>query len=941
MNCYKNTFVVQVNSYKALFTFDKLFMNDILNDESRQWIIVSRAGEDEKELVLAELEEKAQESGKPVFCFDELKAKNNVFFLQMPEESSIAECYNTVFDAIKSDYVCFTNQYVKYDKSTLNAIDAAIETDKDANLISINYKNLAHVDEFPETKEEFNIYVQDLNNGEKILSFLPAYFVKTSFIGDLRFNDVCEEESATAFLMELWKKDSNPVIVEDVFCYYDSKRLSLKSSAFYGCGNKNFYINSLRHNYLDMIHSYIQKGEAIPDWLIRITYYRLYFKYYSNYNVRNKFLLDDKETEEFFQLTREILQFIPDELIMDNMQYEQFAPPFSLRNLFAYLKYDGDLGKLDRKFEIDDENLYYYQCGIKYDLTAHRNIIVRAFNVRNGNLSIDLKYFTNLLYEYNPKAIRAYLNGKEYPCQKNNIYNLDKVFGVAIEKGYTFAVDFPLEEVLKDNAEICFTLTLDDKEYRLPLIFIRPASKLHTYCKNAYWKINDQFTVIHENDSLIVRAFSRKELREREKLFCQEAASIIRKVTKNKESAERKIEAVIKLRKAYFRNYRRFKKRRIWLFFDKLYKAGDNGEYAFRHAMTRNDGVECYYIINEDSLDYPRLKKEFPKNILIYDTFKCQLYGLLAENIIATHPDIIEFCGMRGTFASVVKDLFNPNLVCIAHGITIQKNADYQNRLFDNTMFYTTSSKYEVTHILQDVYGYREDEVALTGMARFDGLKSNDQRQILITPTWRRNLVGSAKRNTVRQYKGTFKETDYYKIYNGLINDERIIEVAKRTGYKIIFLLHPSMSAQIDDYDRNDYVDIIPATGDMSYEKILTESSLMVTDYSGIHYDFGYMRKPVIYYQPVEVPMRFDEGGMKFATMGFGPLCTQYEEAVSLICEYMENECVLPEEYKRRADDFFAFDDYDNSRRIYDAVLEWTNKRKPQQKSFLQRLFNK
>lgn len=51
------------------------------------------------------------------------------------------------------------------------------------------------------------------------------------------------------------------------------------------------------------------------------------------------------------------------------------------------------------------------------------------------------------------------------------------------------------------------------------------------------------------------------------------------------------------------------------------------------------------------------------------------------------------------------------------------------------------------------------------------------------------------------------------------------------------------MSAQLEDFDRNDYVELIPATGDMSYEKILTESSLMVTDYSGVQFDFAYQRQ--------------------------------------------------------------------------------------------------
>ena len=35
----------------------------------------------------------------------------------------------------------------------------------------------------------------------------------------------------------------------------------------------------------------------------------------------------------------------------------------------------------------------------------------------------------------------------------------------------------------------------------------------------------------------------------------------------------------------------------------------------------------------------------------------------------------------------------------------------------------------------------------------------------------------------------------------------------------------------------------------ISYEDLLTESSLMVTDYSGVQFDFAYMKKPIIYYQ--------------------------------------------------------------------------------------------
>ena len=53
----------------------------------------------------------------------------------------------------------------------------------------------------------------------------------------------------------------------------------------------------------------------------------------------------------------------------------------------------------------------------------------------------------------------------------------------------------------------------------------------------------------------------------------------------------------------------------------------------------------------------------------------------------------------------------------------------------------------------------------------------------------------------------------------------------------------------------------------MSYEKILRESDLMITDYSGVQFDFAYMHKPVIYFHPDELPPSYDEGAYKYETM--------------------------------------------------------------------------
>ena len=316
--------------------------------------------------------------------------------------------------------------------------------------------------------------------------------------------------------------------------------------------------------------------------------------------------------------------------------------------------------------------------------------------------------------------------------------------------------------------------------------------------------------------------------------------------------------------------------------------------YHYLHEHQKN--IKIFYVIQKDSPDYERMKAN-GENILIHESLKCQLMALLSETVLATHATIISYCGLPKKIQPYIRDLFNAELVCIQHGLTIQKIAQYQGRTFDNTNFYCCASKYEVQNIMHPIYDYRKSDISLVGMARYDGLKNNDQKQILITPTWRRDVVNSGIAYVKKTHNTHFKDSEYYRIYNGLINDAKLISCAKECGYRIIYLLHPAMSAQSVDYERNDYVQIVEATGNMSYEKILTESSLMVTDYSGVQFDFAYMRKPILYYHPDTLPPHYEAGGLIYETMGFGPICQNHEEIVENLCEYMKNQCKMKEMY--------------------------------------------
>lgn len=94
----------------------------------------------------------------------------------------------------------------------------------------------------------------------------------------------------------------------------------------------------------------------------------------------------------------------------------------------------------------------------------------------------------------------------------------------------------------------------------------------------------------------------------------------------------------------------------------------------------------------------------------------------------------------------------------------------------------------------------------------------------------------------------------------------------------------------------------------------------MVTDYSGVQFDFAYQRKPLVYYHPDTLPPHYEEGGLIYDTMGFGPICKNNDEIVETLCQYMKSGCKMQPEYVKRADAFFAFNDFNNCERIYHAV---------------------
>ena len=833
------------------------------------------------------------------------KYDNDNIILIDKENATLKECIKIGVKKLDTKFINIANTQTELKHNTINKIVKTIQT-IDSNIFHVNnYKNLNkqmyYVPEDPNNIkiDKHNKFI-DLNKSILSNNSINSYVIAKEKINNIdNIIDFCDSETGIELLLNIATNEEKIYTIRNTYINIPKKKW-LQHDLY----NKNFYTNTIEKIYIPFA-----KANKLTKYQQRLMYISIFNKIDSNKNGINKEVLQGDEVDEFYSSISKLFEYF-DKDFFDNLDDLDYIAKqnYGYKYLMLCLK-----DKV-QKYEIhkDDNRLYslynnQFKTYIKSD-----SIKIDAINYYNKTLTIDAHFEYIQLYDYKKDCIKVLVNKKEIPITKTDIYSLTKYFAKSVAKKYTFQFEIPIND---EKQEIEFILDLDKKKENIPLKFTKPGSRLSNLYPDSYWCYKG-ISMKYKNNVLIVEKNSSLKHLKNELLYYKDLILYSRNTFKIKNVFLRTIYWILK---PFYQN------KRIWLYFDKLYKADDNGEFAINYSSKLNDNINHYYVINKDSYDLPRLAKNGIK-ILKFNSLKHKLFTLYAENIVATHPDILRMCGYGKNLGNAFRNLYNANIICIAHGLTMQKNAEVQNRLYDNTMFYTTSSKYEVEHLLKPVYGYSKDQIALTGMARFDVMISNDQRKILITPTWRRSVSGTSNFNNPKGYNEDFKNSAYYKIYNSLINDKDLIACAKKYNYKIIFLLHPAMSAQIDDYDKNDYVEFLQATNDICYHDILSKSSLMVTDYSGVQYDFAYMHKPIIYYHHKQLPPRFEEGALKYKTMGFGEICTTHEEIIKSLVNYMKNDCKIEDKYEKRIEDFFAYNDTNNGKRIYEAILEFSER---------------
>lgn len=144
-------------------------------------------------------------------------------------------------------------------------------------------------------------------------------------------------------------------------------------------------------------------------------------------------------------------------------------------------------------------------------------------------------------------------------------------------------------------------------------------------------------------------------------------------------------------------------------------------------------------------------------------------------------------------------------------------------------------------------------------------------------------------------------------------------------GYTGVFYNHPNFGKQADDFNANNTIIVSKTSADAN--TVISECSMLVTDYSSAFFECAYLGKPVVYTQFDHkdfIKRHTGTGGYyNYQTDSFGPVCHDLNTSVDTIINYIKNDCKIEEKYKKRIDKFFIYRDKNNCQRLINEIIKY------------------
>lgn len=246
--------------------------------------------------------------------------------------------------------------------------------------------------------------------------------------------------------------------------------------------------------------------------------------------------------------------------------------------------------------------------------------------------------------------------------------------------------------------------------------------------------------------------------------------------------------------------------------------------------------TNIYYVVNSDNPRIQNLDEKYRKNLVERDSLE-HLVRFFATEVIVATESTEHALKLRAASKLVMDKVKSPELkyVFLQHGVMYMVSLNSEMRTgFRNSNYklhrVVVSSEEEARHF-EDLGGMNRENLYITGLAKFDrSIRNSDADKIVIMPTWRRWETNQARSD--------LESTGYYKLVETIFR-----AVPDELKEKTVILPHPLMLECFKgDSELKEHILIAD-----SYDDVLQNCNLLITDYSSIAYDAFYRGANVIF----------------------------------------------------------------------------------------------
>lgn len=797
-------------------------------------------------------------------------------------------CSNIGMEHALGKYINFMEPKDRLSLDTLEMVLKAFDSYDDIDFLSIDIEELEATGTHIPLSEKFtgaDRIVDLIEDYKSIQSHISSCFFKHDSITKLRFDESLSRGSGSLFINELLLK--NP------------KYLLLDGPKYY---QRRFYPNSPRMDkgfFTDYLNGFslklIELSRESHDKVLDFIQYLIVFEFRPLLDIEDlSQYLNPNEQEEFFSLLEHVLSFIDNKNISKNTSIKNYYRTF-LRYVKNNREFHIDIKKKKKEIFLKSGNftinrLHNHQIYI--DIVEIKSSHLYISGQFTSSANIDSLVFEGVLNNNGQKEVFVSRN-REYV---NETRKNKRVLGIYWQYPHHFDLKIPIDE--KKNLSIDLRARFSENDESMifyPNIAFRDFAHIS---KLANYFVSGNSIVLFRDNKFHVVPYSLSFML---KLELKSIINILKSDEKNKY-----YNIYIRLLRLIL--YPFMKNKNIWLFLDRPTVADDNAMHLFKYSIRQDDNIDKYYILDKSSKDFEKMKS-ISKNIIPFKSFKHKIYYLFASKIVSSHLDHPNLNPYRHDNQKLFNSLTDVKKIYLQHGVIKDDLSDWIRKYYHNFALLITSSDIERDSILNSHYNYDEDVVLTFGFPRFDNLENKgDNKTILFMPSWRKHL---------NEYNIT--SSDYYFRLKSFFENKKLLESLKKEGYTIVFKPHFNLLQFLDHFDFD--MDLVKIDTTSSYQELFNTSSVMITDYSSVFFDFAYLKKPIIYYQSSD-DYHFEEGYFDYETMGFGPVVKSEDELVDSIINYMKNDCIMEDSYKKRVDDFFKYTDRNNCKRVYEWVLK-------------------